>query len=522
MWRVKSWDGARVQNGWQAASALARAGGCAIATFMSDSNAPRTPQTVSPNRMDRLATLPVFFKLGGKRAVLIGGSEPAAWKAELLSAAGADLDVYATDFADEFAHLAAHPPAGRVTLHARVWTPADLDGAAIAIGAISDDGEAQRFVDAARNAGVPVNVIDRPEFCQFQFGSIVNRSPLVIAISTDGAAPVFGQAIRSRIEALLPQGFKRWAEAAKSWRREGSRLGADMPARRRFWERFTERAMTNADRQPTGEDLEALIADTNAARAAVASTGFVTLVGAGPGDPELLTLKAVRALRAADVILYDDLVTPAVLDFARRESRRILVGKTGYGPACKQTEINALMLKLAGDGQRVVRLKSGDPMIFGRGGEEIADLEAAGIAFDVIPGISAAQAAAARLKVSLTHRDFAKRVQFVTGHARDGRLPDNLDWRALADPGATTAVYMAMRTLAELSGRLIANGLAADTPAFALLDVTRPGETIIRDTIAGLPSALAASGTTGPCLVLFGEALRSAGAADPAPADGTT
>ena len=480
---------------------------------MSDSTPPtsgRAPEATPPARMDALATLPVFFKLNSKRAVLVGGSEPAAWKAELLAAAGAYVDVYASEFSDEFAHLAESPPAGRITLHHRQWQPDDLIGAAIAIGGITDDAEAAAFVDAARLAGAPVNVIDRPEFCAFQFGAIVNRSPLVVAISTDGAAPVFGQAIRSRLEALLPQGFKRWAEAAKTWRREGNRLGTDMSSRRRFWERFTERAMIAADRAPTSADLEELIEAAGESAANSQSTGFVSLVGAGPGDPELLTLRAVRALRSADVVLYDDLVTAPVLEFARREAKRVLVGKTGYGPACKQTEINALMVSLAQEGKRVVRLKSGDPMIFGRGGEEIEELQNAGIAFDVIPGISTAQAAAARLKVSLTHRDHAKRLQFVTGHSREGRLPSNLDWQALADPRATTAVYMAMRTLRELRDRLAEHGLPLDTPAFALIDVSRDREVIIRSSIKALPEDLAAAGVTGPCLVLFGEALRPA------------
>ena len=478
---------------------------------MSETNEPRTPQTTRPSRMDALATLPIFFKLKGQRVVLAGGTEPALWKAELLAAAGAHVDVYAGQFAEGFAHLAAHPPAGSITLHTRAWTPDDVKGAAIAIGAIPDDAEASAFVAAANTAGAPVNVIDRPEFCAFQFGAIVNRSPLVVSISTDGAAPVFGQAIRSRLEALLPQGFKLWAEAAKLWRREGNRLGADMQARRRFWEAFTERAMRDAGRAPTSEDLEQLIRDVDQSRPRATTTGFVSLVGAGPGDPELLTLRAVRALRAADVVLYDDLVTEPVLEFARREAERLLVGKTGYGPACKQTEINALMVKLANQGKRVVRLKSGEPMIFGRGGEEITELQSAGIAFEVIPGISAVQAAAARLQVSLTHRDFAKRLQLVTGHSRDGKLPANLDWHALVDPAATTAVYMAMRTLAELRDKLISTGLSPATPAFAMINVSRAGEQIIASTIADLPDAIAAANVNGPCLVLFGEALRGAG-----------
>ncbi|MGQ0457467.1 MAG: siroheme synthase CysG [Hyphomicrobium sp.] len=471
-----------------------------------DAASQRTANETRPTRMDALATLPVFLKLAGKRAVLAGGSEPALWKAELLAAAGAHVDVYSESFVEGFDELAASPPAGRVTLVPRRWRLGDLADAAIAIGAITNDEDAADFAAAARAAGVPVNVIDRPDYCAFQFGAIVNRSPLVVAISTNGAAPVFAQSIRSRLEALLPQGFKRWAEAAKTWRREGDRLGGSMAERRRFWERFADRAMTNAGRAPTPDDLEDLLSDASNA----SSRGFVSLVGAGPGDPELLTLRAVRALRSADVVLYDDLVTEPVLEFARREAKRMLVGKQGYGPACKQTEINVLMVRYALEGKRVVRLKSGDPMIFGRGGEEIDQLKAADVAFDVIPGVTAAQAAAARLGVSLTHRDHANRLQFITGHSREGRLPSSLDFRALADPGATTAVYMAHRTLNELSDRLSAAGLSPSTPACALINVSRDGERVVASTIAELPGALAEAGVDGPCLVLIGEALRPA------------
>lgn len=472
----------------------------------------RTPERTRPARMDTLATLPVFFRLAGRRAVLVGGTEPALWKAELLAAAGANVDVFSASFVDEFHALAANPPSGRIALHARAWTPNDLEGAAIAIGAIAGDAEAHAFVVAAETAGAPVNVIDRPEFCAFNFGAIVNRSPLVVSISTDGAAPVFGQAIRSRLEALLPRGFSRWAEAAKAWRRDSARLGETPAVRRRFWERFADRAITHAERPPTDEDLNELIAEGASEQASTRrpGIGFVTLVGAGPGDPELLTLKAVRALRSADVVLYDDLVSEPILEFARREAKRMLVGKKGYGAACRQDEINALMVSLAESGHRVVRLKSGDPMIFGRGGEEMDELSAAHIPFDVIPGISAAQAAASRLKVSLTHRDHAKRLQYVTGHTREGRLPSTLDLPALADPRATTAVYMAQRTLAELSQRVIADGLSPATPAFALLNLTRANERIIASTIKDLPRALAEADVDGPCLVLFGEAIRAA------------
>ncbi len=478
----------------------------------------RTPETTRPPRMDRLATLPVFLRLAGKRAVVAGGTEAAAWKAELLSAAGANVSVYASEPCAHLREIAGAAPGGAIEISERKWCADDLAGAAIAIGAITDADEGAAFAAAARAHGVPVNVVDRAELCSFQFGSMVNRSPLIVAISTDGGAPVFGQAIRSRIEALLPQGFKQWAEAAKVWRRDAARLGATIAERRRFWELFTERALNEGARAPREEDLEDLVAAAARQREARAATGFVSLVGAGPGDPELLTLKAVRALRGADVILYDDLVALPVLDFARREASRVLVGKTGHGPACKQTEINALMLELAQAGHRVVRLKSGDPMIFGRGGEEIEELQRAQIPFEIVPGITAMQAAAARLRISLSHRDLAKRIQLVTGHSRDGRLPRSFDWRALADGQATTAVYMAQRTLRELSIELARNGLPAGTPAVALISLTRPGERVIRSTIAALPDALEAAGEKGPCLVLIGAVLSAAGSpAEPEP-----
>ena len=221
------------------------------------------------------------------------------------------------------------------------WQDDDLKGAAIAIGACEDEHDAARFSAAARAAGVPVNVIDKPDFCDFAFGSIVNRSPLVIGISTDGAAPVFAQAIRAKLEAMIPQGFARWADAARRWRGPLKSSGLSFAARRRFWQIFTGHAVRNPDQDPQQSDFNALLAATQAEGESV-ERGSVMLVGAGPGDPELLTLRAVRAMQSADVILFDDLVSPQVLDFARREAKKMLVGKAGHGPACKQSDINAL------------------------------------------------------------------------------------------------------------------------------------------------------------------------------------
>src|SRR4051812_42056365 len=461
----------------------------------------RTPAEARTPRMVPLARLPVFFALAGKRAVIAGGSAAAAWKAELLAAAGAAIEVYAAHPGDEMTEIAAQ---ANLIIRRRDIASTDLSGAALAIGAFEDDAEAASFAALARAAGVPVNVIDKPAFCDFSFGAIVNRSPLVIGISTDGAAPVFGQAIRAKLEALIPRGFARWAEAAHEWRPRVQALALSFRERRRFWERFTERAVAEPERAPTSSDIDGLMSET---RGAASDTGSVILVGAGPGDPELLTLRAVRALQSADVILIDDLVSPEVLDFARREAKKMMVGKTGHGPACKQSEINALMIKLAKAGKRVVRLKGGDPMIFGRAGEEIAACRAANIPIEVVPGISAAQAVASRLGVSLTHRKHARRLQYVTGHDRDGKLPADIDWASVADPAATTIVYMPKKTLRELSERAMAQGLDPATPAVAIANATRMDETVVAGTIGDIAEGVEANAPEGPLLVMIGRVL---------------
>jgi uroporphyrin-III C-methyltransferase/precorrin-2 dehydrogenase/sirohydrochlorin ferrochelatase len=469
-------------------------------------SAKRTPSEARSGRIDRLSRLPVFLALEGKRAVLAGGSPAAAWKAELLSAAGARVEVYAADVSDEMLLVAGDPPNGAIVVHRRLWSAEDLVGASIAVSACDDDESAGIFADAARAWGVPVNVIDKPAFCDFAFGAIVNRSPLVIGISTDGAAPVFAQAIRAKLEALLPRGFAGWAAAAARWRSAVKASGLSFSGRRKFWQLFTAHAVSNPGSEPTENDFERFIAEVKGLGAKV-ENGSVTLVGAGPGDPELLTLRAVRALQSADVILFDDLVSRDVLDFSRREARKMLVGKTGFGPSCKQDDINALMVNLAKQGKRVVRLKGGDPLIFGRAAEEIAACKAASIAVDVVPGITAAQGAAAKLGLPLTDRKHARRLQYVTGHAKNGKLPDDLDWRSLADPATTTAIYMPVRTLAALVVKAVAEGLDPQTPAVAIASATRPDQTVVSAPISELPNRLALAGLPGPVLVMLGRTL---------------
>lgn len=450
-----------------------------------------------------LASLPVFFDLAGKRALLAGGSARAAWKAELLQATGARVDVFAADPGAEL--LALLPKCPALTLHMQHWAPEDFNGASLAIGDFSAQQEAAAFHAAARLARVPVNLIDRPDLCDFQIGTIIDRSPLVIGISTKGASPVFALALRGWLEALLPQAVKLWAAAAETWRGKLKARNLSGDGQRRFWEHFVAKALRA--RAPENADFDALLAAAQSRAPAQQGVGSVALVGAGPGDPELITLKALRVLQAADVVLYDDLVAPEIVGMARREAEKISVGKRGYKPSCKQDDIVAKLVSLAEEGKRVVRLKGGDPSVFGRANEEIAALAAAGIPVEVVPGITAALGAAASLKLSLTERERARRIQFITAHAHNGRLPDDIDWASICDPRAATAVYMGLRTLEALSQRLLAQGIDPFTPAVLVERATCADERRIFGTIADLPEKAAAAHPNGPCLLLIGRAF---------------
>jgi uroporphyrin-III C-methyltransferase/precorrin-2 dehydrogenase/sirohydrochlorin ferrochelatase len=440
----------------------------------------RQPSERAPARLGRLAVLPVFLTLEGRHAIVIGDSAAAAWKAELLAAAGAQVTLLGHDD----------------------WSPVTLAEAAIVVADARNEEEGQAIAAAAQSAGVPVNIIDRPALSQFQFGSIVNRSPVVIGISTAGAAPVLAQAIRQRLEAMLPASLAAWAALAAKLRRSVRQKLPSAASRRQFWERFAARAFG----APPAAETETELLQANAH--ASAAIGRVSLVGAGPGDAELLTLKALRALQAADVILFDDLVSDEVLELARREARRLLVGKRGGRESCRQEDINDTMVKLAKAGKQVVRLKSGDPMIFGRGGEEIERLEREGIAVDIVPGVTSALAMAARLGVSLTHRDCAQAVRFVTGHARNGRLPAGLDWRALADASTTTIFYMAGGTAKLIATSLMDEGMPAQTPVVTATSLTRADEDIAAGTLADL--AAFERHAAGPVLIGIGDAFAAA------------
>ena len=522
------------------------------------------PARSAPARMAPLAVLPVFADLRARPVLVAGGGEGAAWKAELLAAAGAHVTLLLGGDAEPFCAEAralgeriADPGAperaandrpgsrdrfGTLRLLERPWTPADLFGRAApdATGVAPDrpalalidtpcHAEAAAFAALARSAGVTVNAVDKPIHGDVQFGSIVNRSPAVVGISTDGAAPILGQAIRRRIETLLPPGLADWAGAMRGAR---ARVLAMLPGRaerRAFFERFAELAFrpgatpggpigagttdTTGTTDPCdpliapGDPLIALADAVRREGRARERRGHVTLVGAGPGDAELLTLKAVRALQSADVILFDALVSEDVLELARREARRMLVGKRAGRESCRQEDINALMLKLAGEGRRVVRLKSGDPMVFGRAGEEIEALRAAGVPYEVVPGVTAAFALAASLGLSLTHRELARSVRFVTGHGSNGQLPGDLDWRGLADPATTLIVYMGARTASLLAERLVAEGLAPGTPALAATDVSGPRQRHWAGALGDLAQGLGTLDTDRPTIIAVGDAV---------------
>ncbi|MDP2121972.1 MAG: siroheme synthase CysG [Hoeflea sp.] len=457
----------------------------------------------SNQRMGALATLPVFYKLQDKPVLVAGGSDAAAWKAELLAAAGALVHVFAEELDPAFtALLAQRRVSGAFIWHKRPWSGDSFTGMQIAICDAPTDGEAHAFGCAARAAGVAVNVIDKPAWCDFQFGSIVNRSPAVIAISTDGAAPILGQAIRRRIETLIPPSLAKWAQLAHTIRSAVNERLAPGGARRAFWESFVDSAF---GAEPTGTTARQLLAGADAlGRSNSNRTGRVTLVGAGPGDAELLTLKAVRALQAADVILFDDLVSGDVLELARREAKRMLVGKRGGRESCRQDDINATMVRLAKAGKHVVRLKGGDPMIFGRAGEEIARLQEEGIEVSVIPGITSALAMAAQLGVSLTHRDHAQSVRFVTGHSRNGELPKDLDWAGIADARTTTIFYMGGRTAGAIAARLTERGMDPSMPVVISRSVAREGFERWTGTLRDLASGMTLIGYDEPVLVGVG------------------
>ncbi len=449
---------------------------------------------------------PAFHDLSARPSLLVGGGELAARKLRLLLKAEARVVVVAPHAIPEIAKLAAEH---RITWRQRGFAPTDVAGCALVIGATGRPAVDEAVAAAAGAAAVPVNVVDRPDLSSFITPAIIDRDPLVIGISSGGDAPILARQIRARLESLLPANLGRLARFAGAFRSAVAAQITDGTRRRRFWERFFSGPI--ADKVLAGDDTaarEAMVALINGRGARAPEGGSVAIVGAGPGDPDLLTFKALRRLQEADVVLYDKLVGPEIVDYARRDAERIYVGKTKVCHSKTQDEINALMAEHALAGRRVVRLKGGDPFIFGRGGEEMDYLKARGIAVEVVPGVTAAAGCAAAAGIPLTLRGTALAVTFLTGHARDGE-PD-LDWAALAGGKQTLAVYMGVTTAETVARRLIEHGLAAATPVAVIENGTRPEQRVVTGRLKELSGRLQDAGITGPALIIIGEVARQA------------
>ena len=447
---------------------------------------------------------PIFLKLRHQRCLVVGGGEVALRKTRLLLAAGASLRVVAPELAPELADLAE---SGELEHVSGRYSPALLDGLRLVVAA-TDDAEVNRAVAADAEArGILVNVVDDAEASRYISPAIIDRSPLMVAVASGGSVPVLARSIRARLESLIPAGYGRLARFGSSFRDAVKARFPDVDARRRFWETVLEGpladAVMNGDEAAARAEMEARIAAGGADRA-----GAVYLVGAGPGNPDLLTFRALRLMQQADVVLYDKLVAPELLELVRRDAERIYVGKARANHALPQDDINQLLVDLARQGKRVLRLKGGDPFTFGRGGEEIATLAEHGIAFEVVPGITSASGAAAYAGIPLTHRDYAQSVTFVTGHKQDGSI--DLDWQALTRPHQTVVVYMGVSTAAELCQAFVDNGRAAATPAAAVEWATTERQRAVCGTLATLPGLMASHGIASPALIIVGEVVELA------------
>lgn len=457
------------------------------------------------------AGFPIVLDLAGQSVLVVGGGEAAAAKCRLLAPSGARIRVVAPAPAPDIADLARQ---GTIALDTRRFAPQDLDGVRLCYVALDDAGEAAGVVAEARARGVLVNAVDRPALCDFATPAIVRRGPIAIAIATGGAAPALARNLRARIEAAVPAGFGALAAFCGAWRGRVAAALSDSRRQRRFWDAALEgppaAAMLRGDRHAAEHAMRQAIDAAVAGRDA-APAGHATLVGAGPGDARLLTLAAVQAIQQADIILYDRLVGPAVLELARRDAARVDVGKRCGRHAMKQAEINALLVRHVRAGSRVVRLKGGDPFVFGRGGEELQALRDAGCTVDVIPGVTTALAAAASLGMPLTHRGVSQSLHLVTAHAHDGALPRH-DWAALVRSRGTLAIYMGARTLHAVAAALLAAGLPAETPAVAIANVSLPGQTVDIGPLSDLPRLIGQRDPDGPTMVLIGEMARLAAA----------
>jgi uroporphyrin-III C-methyltransferase/precorrin-2 dehydrogenase/sirohydrochlorin ferrochelatase len=452
--------------------------------------------------------LPVSLNLEGRKVVVTGAGTVAARKAELALRAGARVLVVALRLGEELQELERHP-----NLVHRAGKPMldDFADAAVAFLASEDHAEDKRVRALARAKGTLVNVPDRPELCDFSMPSILDRSPLLVAISSGGASPLLTRLIKERLESTIPTAFGDLARFLGSIRNQvGARI-PDNRSRRRFLEKLIDGTVADLilagdearAREQLEAELEAHVQDRSQDR-----LGEVYLVGGGPGDPDLLTFRALRLMQRADVVVYDRLIGSPILGLVRRDAERVYVGKMKDKHELSQPEISRLLVKLAREGKRVLRLKGGDPFIFGRGGEEIEALADEGVPFQVVPGLTAASGCASYAGIPLTHRDHAQSCVFVTGHAKDGR--PQLDWKTLLQPRQTVAIYMGLAMLPELIRDFLAHGADPDTPAAIVDNGTRPNQRVITGSIATIAAKAAECELKGPSMIFIGTVVRLA------------
>jgi uroporphyrin-III C-methyltransferase/precorrin-2 dehydrogenase/sirohydrochlorin ferrochelatase len=442
--------------------------------------------------------LPLFVDLKGRPCLVVGAGNVAARKVDLLLKAGAQVQVIAPDVCP---HIDAIAQDGRIELLRRPFNDDDIRRQILVIGATASHDVNRAVYQRCLEENIQVNVVDQPDLCTVIFPGIIDRSPVIAAVSTGGRSPTLARIVRGWLEARLPASLGRLAEFAAEHR---SRVKAEIPdatARRMFWETLLTGPL--AERVLAGQKVSDSEIDT--VQTSDRPRFPVVLIGAGPGDPDLLTLSAHRHLQAADVVLYDNLVSPDVLDMARRDADRIYVGKRRRFKSIRQTAIHELMIEHASSGKKVVRLKGGDPFIFGRGGEEIASLNQHGLGSIVVPGITAALGGASYAGVPLTYRNVSQSVRFVTGHlARD---EVNIDWPELAKPGQTLVIYMGLLGLEDICERLVTHGMDPSTPAMVIENATRPEQVEVVGTISSLASDVHAKGIKGPSLTIVGRVI---------------
>ena len=448
--------------------------------------------------------LPVFLKIKGRPCLVIGGGKVAARKVALLRRAGAEITVVSPVFCDE---LLALRESGDITFHHREFTDADISNFVLVIAATDDRDVNQRVYDLAGMRNIPANVVDSPDQSSFIVPSIIDRSPVQVAVSTGGASPVLARLLRARLESFIPSAYGRLAALVDEYRHRVKARFTQPEQRRYFWEAVLQGRVAELLFAGRGDEarraLEGAISDTDRD---YRTEGEVYLVGAGPGDPDLITFRALRLMQQADVVVYDRLVAEPILDMVRRDAEMIYAGKERNRHTLTQESINELLVRLARQGKRVLRLKGGDPFIFGRGGEEIETLCEEGIPFQVVPGITAAAGCASYAGIPLTHRDYAQSCTFVTGHLKDGSV--DLDWERLARPANTIVFYMGLHSIEIISRELVAHGLPEDTPAALVQQGTTPNQRVYIRTLKTLPEVVGVKDIKPPTLIIVGEVVQ--------------